>query len=58
VYYSEYSPSQVERLAQQLAELRQGRTVWCIFDNTAAGTATGNALALQGRLRRFQRQQM
>jgi uncharacterized protein YecE (DUF72 family) len=56
VYYSEYTPSQVGRLAQQLAELRNDRAVWCIFDNTAAGAATGNALALQECLRDPRRQ--
>lgn len=46
-YYSEYSPGQIEKLAQRLAELRSDHSVWCIFDNTAAGAATKNALALQ-----------
>jgi uncharacterized protein YecE (DUF72 family) len=50
VYYSEYVPSQIERFARQLAGLRSDRAVWCIFDNTAAGAATGNALALQERV--------
>lgn len=51
VYYSQYDPGQIERLAHRLAELQDDRTVWCIFDNTATGAATGNALALQERLR-------
>jgi uncharacterized protein YecE (DUF72 family) len=29
-----------------------GRKVWCIFDNTALGHATGNALAVQERVTR------
>jgi uncharacterized protein YecE (DUF72 family) len=28
----------------------QDTDVWCIFDNTAAGAATANALELMGRL--------
>lgn len=51
VYYSSYAAEELERLAQRLR--RQGaesHSVWCIFDNTAAGAATANALALQQRL--------
>jgi len=50
VYYSEYRPGQIEWFAQQLAALPSDRPVWCIFDNTATGAATGNALALQERV--------
>jgi uncharacterized protein YecE (DUF72 family) len=50
VYYSEYRPDQIDSLAHQLAYLRDTRSVWCIFDNTAVGAATGNALALQDRV--------
>jgi len=50
VYYSEYPPDQIDSLAHQLAYLRDTRSVWCIFDNTAVGAATGNALALQDRV--------
>lgn len=47
VYYSEYSPAQLERYAARLMQsAADGRPVWCIFDNTAAGAATANALAL------------
>jgi len=52
VYYSEYGSDQLERFAHQLAP--QGSPcpqVWCIFDNTASGAATVNALGLQSRLR-------
>lgn len=50
VYYSDYAP---ERLAQTAASL-SGVSVeaWCIFDNTALGHATANALDLRGRLGR------
>jgi len=50
VYYSKYRPDQIEWLAQQLGGLRSDHPVWCIFDNTAAGAATANALALQERV--------
>jgi uncharacterized protein YecE (DUF72 family) len=47
VYYSSYSPEYLEALAQDMAVHAQaGRTVWCIFDNTASGAATVNALDL------------
>lgn len=46
VYYSSYSDRQMADLAQQLGGDRNGATSWCIFDNTASGAATGNALAL------------
>ena len=41
-YYSAYSDAQLEQLAEEL----RGRDAWCIFDNTAAGAALPNALAL------------
>lgn len=48
VYYSEYSLDQLERLTRQLARsARRNRRTWCVFDNTAAGAATANALALE-----------
>src|SRR6516165_4582043 len=50
VYYSKYRPDQIEWFAQQLGGLRSDHPVWCIFDNTAAGAATANALALQERV--------
>jgi uncharacterized protein YecE (DUF72 family) len=51
IYYSEYSPAQLERYAARLMQsAADGRPVWCIFDNTAAGAATANALALLARL--------
>jgi uncharacterized protein YecE (DUF72 family) len=50
IYYSEYDSGQLDRFAQQLTQAaNQGRAAWCIFDNTAAGAATANALALQER---------
>jgi uncharacterized protein YecE (DUF72 family) len=46
-YYSSYSPEYLKRLAMRLADHAQPDTpVWCIFDNTALGAATSNALEL------------
>lgn len=48
VYYSSYPPEYVADLAREIAAHRvAGRTVWCIFDNTASGAAVPNALDLQ-----------
>jgi uncharacterized protein YecE (DUF72 family) len=44
MYYSAYSTEFLETLAQKLAATTG--PVWCIFDNTAAGAATANALHL------------
>ncbi|MEO7580620.1 MAG: DUF72 domain-containing protein [Massilia sp.] len=52
VYYSPYSEDYLAALARDMTvHAGAGRTVWCIFDNTASGAATPNALALQGALR-------
>ncbi len=51
IYYSPYGPERLEELAQVLTNGRgMGGDTWCIFDNTAAGAATGNALSLQSLL--------
>jgi uncharacterized protein YecE (DUF72 family) len=41
-----YSPYEAERLAKVHAYMAQQKEAWCIFDNTASGAATGNALDL------------
>jgi len=47
VYYSEYTPERISDYARQLRQyLARGAEVWCIFDNTALGAATKNALDL------------
>lgn len=47
-YYSAYQPAELDRLAGALAGVPgEG---WCIFDNTAAGAAAGQALDLVARL--------
>jgi uncharacterized protein YecE (DUF72 family) len=46
-YDSSYSPEFLKGLALRLADRARSETpVWCIFDNTALGAATGNALQL------------
>ena len=42
IYYSDYGAERLEKLAREL-----GPGDWCIFDNTAAFAALGNALTLQ-----------
>ncbi len=47
VYYSAYSPEAVAATAQRLrAAPPEAEHRWCIFDNTALGEATGQALDL------------
>jgi uncharacterized protein YecE (DUF72 family) len=49
-YYSSYSDEYLETLAGKLRSLRRRRTTsWCIFDNTASGAATGDALKARDR---------
>ncbi len=51
IYYSEYGPERIGVIARQLARSEVHHPLWCIFDNTAAGAAIADALALQARLR-------
>jgi uncharacterized protein YecE (DUF72 family) len=45
MYHSAYSQHVLDRLAERLMlESAAADTVWCIFDNTASGAATENAL--------------
>jgi len=47
VYYSAYSAAALEKLAVTLQVLAaRSVAAWCIFDNTAAGAATSDALAV------------
>ncbi|WP_462402496.1 DUF72 domain-containing protein [Pseudomonas sp. Marseille-QA0332] len=51
IYYSDYPPAWLEAFAQRLrASVATGVPTWCIFDNTAAGAALGNALAIAEQL--------
>jgi len=48
MYYSAYPAPVLAALATRMREAAaQGSEVWCIFDNTAAGAAAGDALQLQ-----------
>lgn len=47
MYYSSYGGGQLESLSRTLLQLSSGADTWCMFDNTASGAATGDALALQ-----------
>lgn len=47
MYYSSYEPELLQALAARIAQaVAAGAEVWCIFDNTASGAATGDALTL------------
>jgi uncharacterized protein YecE (DUF72 family) len=51
MYYSSYGEEYLEALARRLRAAREGAdSVWCVFDNTASGAATEDALALLERL--------
>jgi uncharacterized protein YecE (DUF72 family) len=49
MYYSAYDDAFLARLAAAIRNTT-AKEVWCIFDNTVAGAATANALALQTQL--------
>jgi uncharacterized protein YecE (DUF72 family) len=46
MYESDYEASYLKTLAQAVRTAAETATVWCIFDNTALGAATVNALDL------------
>jgi uncharacterized protein YecE (DUF72 family) len=50
MYSSDYSAVYLDTLAQTLSTAAQAVPTWCIFDNTALGAATANALDLCARL--------
>lgn len=47
IYYSAYDPKRLAELAASLAHAPDSAETWCIFDNTASGAATGDALAIK-----------
>jgi len=50
-YWSAYESDLLARLARRMRQAEaQAEEVWCIFDNTAGGRATANALELSRRL--------
>ena len=51
MYHSSYGEEYLDRVADRMtAAARHADAVWCIFDNTARGAATVNALGLLARL--------
>ncbi len=56
VYYSGYDDAFLDRIAAAVVRDAGAGPVWCIFDNTAAGEAVGNALALLDRVAARRRQ--
>lgn len=50
VYYSAYGGEYLDALSQRLLEASHSASVWTIFDNTAEGAATDNALNTLARL--------
>ncbi len=51
MYRSSYSEEVLDVYARQmLAAINGGLSAWCIFDNTAASNAIGNALSLMARV--------
>jgi uncharacterized protein YecE (DUF72 family) len=51
MYSSDYSAAYLDTLAQTLSSADQAVPTWCIFDNTALGAATANALDLCAQLK-------
>lgn len=51
VYYSSYSPEALAGIAQAIEQsTARGISTWCIFDNTALGAATSDALVVKSHL--------
>ena len=51
IYYSRYTADFIRAIAERVrTALEAGGNVWCIFDNTALGAATGDALSLKSEL--------
>ncbi|HEY1189742.1 MAG TPA: DUF72 domain-containing protein [Gemmata sp.] len=50
VYYSGYDDRYLEGLVEKLSSAAASADVWCVFDNTAEGAATANALDLLARV--------
>ncbi len=46
MYWSRYEAPYISQLAEQVRAAAQSRDVWCIFDNTATGSAIENACEL------------
>lgn len=54
IYYSSYDDAALIDLERRMrTTAASNRKVWCVFDNTAEGAATENAIALQDRIDSF-----
>ena len=47
MYWSRYNASYISQLATVVGQISQSVDVWCVFDNTASGSAFENAWELQ-----------
>ncbi len=52
IYYSDYSDADLSSVSARIAGSAVSALTWCIFDNTALGAATANALMVVERLRK------
>jgi uncharacterized protein YecE (DUF72 family) len=52
MYWSIYDARRLGRWTQEVLALPRKTRIWCVFDNTAAGGATANALGMLGKTRR------
>jgi uncharacterized protein YecE (DUF72 family) len=51
IYYSAYTPEYLHEVSRRLGEhATSGVSTWCIFDNTALGAATSDALSVKSNL--------
>ena len=50
MYWSRYDEPYLAALAARLREQVLAETVWCVFDNTAMGTAIENAFEMRALL--------
>ncbi len=51
IYYSAYAPAYLDMIVEDICQsAARGQEQWCIFDNTALGEATGNAMMIMQRL--------
>jgi uncharacterized protein YecE (DUF72 family) len=56
IYYSAYPAEEIQRITAILEKKADvGISSWCIFDNTALGAATADALAVRSQLLDSQR---
>ena len=51
MYWSSYDEAFIESLAKAIRTVARTADVWCVFDSTALGAATDNAVELRGRIR-------